>query len=69
VTPPTEAAPFRFTTTRRYRVIQPNPILVDVLLLQLRAAGAAIARLDDEIAKLAPSLPDPPRGEEARPLR
>jgi transposase len=38
--------------------IQPNQLLVDVLLPQLRAASAAIDRLDDEIAKLAASLPD-----------
>src|SRR5688572_11183354 len=38
--------------------IQPNLLLVTVLLPQLRAACAAIDRLDDEIAKLAPELPD-----------
>jgi hypothetical protein len=38
--------------------IQPNLLLVNVLLPQLRAACAAIDRLDDEIAKLAPELPD-----------
>jgi len=38
--------------------IQPNRLLVDVLLPQLRAACAAIERFDDEIAKLAPELPD-----------
>ena len=38
--------------------IEPNRLLVDVLLPQLRAACAAIARLDDEIGKLAPALPD-----------
>jgi len=37
--------------------IQPNQLLVDVLLPQLRAASAAIDRLDDEIAKLAPAMP------------
>jgi transposase len=38
--------------------IQPNLLLVNVLLPQLRAACAAIDRLDDEIGKLAPELPD-----------
>jgi transposase len=38
--------------------IQPNRLLVEVLLPQLRAASMAIARLDDEIGKLAPELPD-----------
>jgi transposase len=38
--------------------IQPNRLLVEVLLPQLRAACAAIDRLDDEIGKLAPELPD-----------
>ena len=38
--------------------IQPNRLLVDVLLPQLRAACAAIDRLDAEIGKLAPELPD-----------
>ena len=38
--------------------IQPNRLLVNVLLPQLRAACAAIDRLDDEIGKLAPELPD-----------
>jgi transposase len=38
--------------------IEPNRLLVEVLLPQLRAASTAIDRLDDEIAKLAPELPD-----------
>ena len=38
--------------------IEPNRLLVDVLLPQLRAASAAVQRLDEEIAKLAPELPD-----------
>jgi transposase len=38
--------------------IEPNRLLVEVLLPQLRAACAAIQRLDDEVGKLAPELPD-----------
>jgi hypothetical protein len=38
--------------------IQPNRLLVEVLLPQLRAACAAIDRLDNEIGKLGPALPD-----------
>jgi hypothetical protein len=38
--------------------IEPNRLLVEVLLPQLRAACAAIDRLDDEVGKLAPELPD-----------
>jgi transposase len=38
--------------------IQPNRLLVEALLPLLRAASTAIERLDDEIAKLAPELPD-----------
>ena len=39
-------------------VIQPNQLLVEVLLPQLRAASAAIERFDEEIARLCPDLPD-----------
>lgn len=39
-------------------VIEPAQLLVEQLLVQLRAVCAAIARFDDEIARLAKSLPD-----------
>jgi len=38
--------------------IEPNRLLVEVLLPQLRAACGAIDRLDHEVGKLAPALPD-----------
>ena len=39
-------------------VIQPMRLLVESLLLQLRAVSAGIERFDEEIARLAPTLPD-----------
>jgi hypothetical protein len=39
-------------------VIEPNRLLVDALLAQLRAVSKAIERFDAEIADLAPQLPD-----------
>ena len=36
----------------------PARMLVDALLPQLRALSASIARFDEEIARLAPQLPD-----------
>jgi transposase len=39
-------------------VIEPMRLYVEVLLPQLRAVSAAIARFDAEIARLAPTLPD-----------
>jgi transposase len=39
-------------------VIEPNRLLVEALVQQLRVLLHAVQRFDDEIAKLAPSLPD-----------
>jgi hypothetical protein len=39
-------------------VIEPMTLLVGSLLLQLRATSEAVARFDDEIARLCPELPD-----------